>query len=411
MTVLILPQTVAGRSADGLRLRRVAMVAIVLAATTFNFVLCFVNTSLLHVSSAGVVLCEIALVGMALLAIIDRSKLVVALLAGCVLYWVFIATVQGAFDPKPLRDMVIPLVFYAAGRALGTPRDADRLVAAAVAVVLAVGVFEFLFLPLYIHYFDVLGYYVSRGTVSASQAEVASDRLFVSGMRYEGRTLLPFLGEHRASSVFLEPVSVGNFGAIAWAWVLLRNWGRPLATALKLTPILAIFVLADARFGLMISLATTVAYVGARHVRWPVLLLAPFLVIVALALVGYAYPDLPWDNTLRGRLLLSGQFLQKLTIPDVFALVRVGGFLSDSGYAYTLTQIGLVGFALLWSAFVLAPCHSLAAWRYRLFAALYVVALLTISDSIYSIKTAALLWFLLGVLAYPARASQASGRA
>ena len=34
------------------------------------------------------------------------------------------------------------------------------------------------------------------------------------------------------------------------------------------------------------------------------------------------------------------------------------------------------------------------AWRYRIFVVLYIVILLTISTSLFTIKTAALLWFL-----------------
>ena len=60
-------------------------------------------------------------------------------------------------------------------------------------------------------------------------------------MRYEGRTLLPWLGEHRVSSVFLEPVSVGNFGAICFSWIVLRNWSRPFSMLLRLLPVIAIF--------------------------------------------------------------------------------------------------------------------------------------------------------------------------
>jgi putative polymerase len=52
----------------------------------------------------------------------------------------------------------------------------------------------------------------------------------------------------------------------------------------------------------------------------------------------------------------------------------------------------------MWSLFVLAPARDLDSWRYRIFAAVYMTLLLIISNSIYSIKTAALLWYLVGAL-------------
>jgi putative polymerase len=374
------------------------MAAIVFATLVFNFVLCFVNTNVLRIGSGAVILAELALIGAALVTIIARSREVLVLLGIWIAYGILLCALHGTFDPKPIRDMMIPIIFYFAGREAGSAEIGDRLVTFAVVTVLAIGLFEYFFLPLYVRIFDILGYYVSRGTVQASSAEMSSDRLFISGMRYEGRTLLPFLGEHRVSSVFLEPVSVGNFGAICFAWVTLRYWRRPLTLVLRLLPVVAICVFADARFGLFVSLAGVAVIALARFIGWMPVLLAPFIIALTLACVGFAFPDTPWDNTLPGRLLLCGQMLAGLTPGELFAIDRVDRFTSDSGYTYTFTQIGLVGFAALWTAFVIAPCRDLQAWRYRIFVALYVVLLLTISNSIYSIKTGGLLWYLLGTL-------------
>ena len=384
------------------------MGVIVLATLLFNFALCFLNTNVLRVPAAGVIGSEAALIGLTILLIADRSRDMILLLGVYAAYGVFLCAMQGVFDPKPIRDILIPIIFYFAGSRLGTMRSGDRIVTAAVWIVLGVGLFEYFFLPLFIRYFDVLGYYVARGTVQAIAAEGSSDRLFVSGMRYEGRTLLPFLGEHRVSSIFLEPVSVGNFGGIAFSWIVLRHWGAPLRIALYLLPVVTIFVFADARFGLMVSLASIPIFAVAARLRWEPILLAPFVVMVLLAVVGFTYPDVPWDNTFSGRQLLSGQMLAALTWQEVLAFVHVDRFTSDSGYTYTLTQIGLCGFAFVWGLFVLAPARGLAAWRYKVFTAAYITLLLTISNSIYSIKTAALLWFLIGTLSTGAGEDEAA---
>ena len=130
-----------------------------------------------------------------------------------------------------------------------------------------------------------------------------------------------------------------------------------------------------------------------------------YQVIFALAWIGYTWPDVAWDNTLRGRILLGGQFLSKLDAYDMFALVPNFSFTADSGYAYTLVKIGLAGFAGMWALFAFAPARDEVAWRYRVFVAIYVTLLLVISNSIYSIKTAALLWYLVGALDAPLRAA------
>ncbi len=174
--------------------RSKVMVAIVFATLTFNFVLCFVNTNVLRIGSGAVILAELVLIGAALVTIIARSREVLVTLGIWITYGLLLCALHGTFDPKPIRDMMIPIIFYFAGRETGSAETGDRLVTFAVATVLAIGLFEYFCLPLYVRIFDILGYYVSRGTVQASSAEMSSDRLFISGMRYEGRTLLPFLG-------------------------------------------------------------------------------------------------------------------------------------------------------------------------------------------------------------------------
>ena len=65
----------------------------------------------------------------------------------------------------------------------------------------------------------------------------------------------------------------------------------------------------------------------------------------------------------------------------------------------------------MWLLFAIAPARDEISWRYRVFVAIYVTLLLVISNSIYSIKTAALLWYLVGALdAAPRAPTQAPAR-
>lgn len=392
------------READPRDWRSDLLVGIVFASVVFNFVLCFVNTNIFKTSALLVIAAELVLIATTLLLMIGRGYDLFVILGAYVAYSIFLGAVQGSFDPKPARDLMIPVVFYFAAREIGSREQGDRLVWICVWTVLAIGLYEYFFLKQFVKLFDILGYYVSRGSVQAASAELSQDRLFASGMRYEGRTLLPFLGEHRVSSVFLEPVSVGNFGAICFAWIALRNWGHPLRMLVRLMPVVTIFVFADARFGLAVSLLSLLVFAVARFTGRALVVAAPFALVVVLAWIGYTFPDVAWDNTLKGRILLSGQMISKLGFEDIFAFVRNDAFTSDSGYTYTMVKIGLAGFMGMWFLFVFAPSRDLDSWRYRMFAAVYLTLLLIISNSVYSIKTAALLWYLVGALDAPMRA-------
>ena len=51
---------------------------------------------------------------------------------------------------------------------------------------------------------------------------------------------------------------------------------------------------------------------------------------------------------------------------------------------------------VLWTVLAYAPAAEARAWRFHCMVMVYLLLLMLISDSFYSIKTAALLWFLLG---------------
>ncbi|RTL50695.1 MAG: surface polysaccharide polymerase [Bradyrhizobiaceae bacterium] len=373
--------------------------ALVIAALSFNLVLSFVNASVFRVNASYVIGVELVILGIAGLMVASRSENFY-FLALAVLAWLgFAMVVRSSFDPKVVRDAFIPIIFFMLGRHFGSLPSADRLVTICVLIVAAGALFEWGFLDTYLKYFDVLGYYQAKGTIDAT---LGSDGpgLFVSGTRFEGRTLLPFLGEHRVSSVFLEPVSLGNFGAIAFAWVLLRDRSRPLALVLKTLMIAAVLVLGDARFGLYLCVVVALVYAAAPFVRPTMIFVLPFLAIIALLIYAGQMIDVPWDNTITGRFLLSGQLMSKLDLTQALGLKTIAVDFDDSGYSYILSQFGLFGAAMLWAIYVYGcPAETMQSWRFKLFTCMYLILLFSISTSSVTIKTGALLWYLAGCAA------------
>jgi putative polymerase len=280
--------------------------------------------------------------------------------------------------------------------------------------------FEWLALDTYLHYFNVIHYYVARGTETSLQIDSAhgiitdpasGSGLFINGTRFEPRTLLPFLGEHRVSGIFLEPVSVGNFGAIAFAWVLLRDRSRIWVFVAKVLALATILVLADARFGFYFCFFTLAIYLVAPIIRPTTLFLAPFFAIIALVTYAGSHWQETFDNGIAGRFLRAGDALATLDSLQVLGLrisdYFVNGYAGDAGYGYAVVKIGLVGMAAIWALFIYAPVLDKDAWRFKNFIVFYSVFLLSISASLFTIKTAALLWFLYGTLNNPNRNASA----
>ena len=377
---------------------------ITLTAVLVNFILCFVNTNLHIISPHVVIAAEAVLIGTALALVWNKSVWLYAILVLLAAYFYTIMTFRFQFDPKIVRDTLIPIAFLFLGFQFGSLRSADRLVTLLLVVALGVAIFEWLAVDTYLHYFNVARYYVDRGTATQDQHQYVHG--FFNSTRFESRTLFPFLGDHRVSGIFLEAPSVGNFGAITFAWILLRP-GGVLPFLAKSVAILVLIVLADARFGFYFCLVTLLVYMAAPVIRPTMLFIAPFLAMIALVVYADAQGIEAFTNDMSGRIVLAGRILSSIDIQDLFGLqasnistgVRFASDpVNDSAYTYVLLQLGLIGAAALWALFVYSPVANKDAWRFKCAMAFYYALVLSIAASAFTIKTAALLWFLYGTL-------------
>ena len=373
-----------------------AVFAIVLGAFLFNFLLAFVNTRIMGISSAHVMLVEVALLGAGMVLALDRRVDFYMVLAIYLAYMAMILSLRPELDLKAIRDGLIPICFYFLGRGVRDLRSVDQLVMICAGIVIGVGLFEYFLLDLFISFVNINDYYVARGTISAGDNFIEGSSLFISGIRPDGRNFFPFLGVHRVSSVFLEPVSMGNFGAFLAMWGFFRKdmKRRWLAFAASAT----VIIMADARFGLFVCIALAGAFVVHRFVPRVLWWCLPLLISLSLVLYGVSTSQLNWADDLGGRWFHAARLFLKLDEQAVFGVSAQDPFLADNGYAYTLHQIGLIGALALWSTLIFAPVRSWDAWRFRALVVTYICLLMVVSNSIYSIKTAALLWLCVGAV-------------
>src|SRR5262249_30738275 len=154
---------------------------------------------------------------------------------------------------------------------------------------------------------------------------------FVSGAREGERMLMPFLGSHRVSSIFLEPVSMGNFGALAFAFALSlgRSHWRTAAAAAAIG--FVAITLADARFASMAVLFFLLARLVPAKWRQVGLVLLPLIAIGLL--IGFGLSDLRHGDDLPTRLAGSGRALLEMTPRALFGLAPSSDTY-DAGYAY-----------------------------------------------------------------------------
>ncbi|WP_331344432.1 polysaccharide biosynthesis protein GumE [Cellvibrio sp. UBA7661] len=373
---------------------------VLLAAVAYQALLCLMNTFGLHTSVAIVGLTEV-LIMLACVPLLMRRLLpgliMIALLAGA--YFCIAALASGWLNPKTFRDLIIPLCFFWFGCNIGRPEMIDRALPPIIVVVIALGLFELLMLDTYTRFFDIFSYYVSTGNLAPITDFVRDSKLQLNGTRPEGigRTLLPgLLGNHRVSSVFLEPVSLGNFATIVAAWGFSRDGKDWRKSVFFIGAAIVMIVLCDSRFALLLlplMLATRLL------LRGPLLnlaMLAPF-VAVSLVMLAGAISEHHGDD-LMGRLTVSGLSLLEFDTDLLFAFT-VPPYFGDMGYAYLIAGFGLPLCLLLWFSLWLQPLPDERSRRFRALASLYMALILAVSGtSLFAFKTSALLWCMLGCM-------------
>lgn len=375
---------------------------ILIAALMYQALLCALHTNVHPISMSGVALAELC-VYLACFAVLIRNLRLefIALAAVTVAYLLLLAILRNQLDPKGFRDVLIPILFYGIGRQIGDVKYADRVLKVAVLLVLAFGFFELLFLDAFSRIFNIFSYYVSQGSLQAGSNWAKDSVLGLNGTRPEGigRTILPsLLGNHRVSSVFLEPVSLGNFAVITAAWGLAKRRAEWKQMALFVGAALVMIALADSRYG-MITLTLLVAV---RLLPWPKnvwMIVLPLGAVIMLVAIGNFYTGGYGDNVI-GRLYVSGVTLLDLNLGSIFGLDGYNVAYGDMGYPTLLTRWGALLCIFLWCAFWMVRMEDERGDRFRAFTTLYMSLILCVSGtSLFALKTAGILWFLVGCFA------------
>jgi putative polymerase len=386
--------------------------ALVIAALSFNAVLCFINTHVAPIHNSYVVGSEAAIIAMALLACsrtIDGKY--VTIIAAVITYTAALALIrsqlspQAGFNLKISRDFLIPITFLLLGRSGDTIKIADRTVYVATAVVLLFGLFEYFSIDTYLKLFAITDYYVARGTLDASDPSLQwASGLMVSGIRptEQGRELLAFLGGHRVSSLFLEPIGLGNFGCLVAFWAIARSRMEQRLRLWSILAGIALIVLSDTRFNAAFLCVGVLILLVSPRITTPAIVALPFVLIFGLLLTAAtAGPqEVPFLDglALRDRLLYSGRVLLDFDLYNWLGIEASRAQTFDAGYAYVISNAGLIGLAAFWFWFMSLGGRSRSFYAFRNANAAYFAVLFCISASQFTIKTAALLWFLMGAL-------------
>ncbi|HEY3699404.1 MAG TPA: hypothetical protein VGK97_08740 [Spongiibacteraceae bacterium] len=381
------------------------------AALLFNWGLAFVNANVFAISQPLVALCEMLLLGASLLLValagIRREQLY--LLCFFALYLAFTLLrfmYTQVLEPKPIRDMAIIFVFLCLGMAYR--RAPYQLLFRVTLVLTAIGLVEIVAPDIYLRLFNIKSYYINtRGFTEADFWNANSD-LFVSGTRPGARFFLSFTNLPRASSVFLEPVSLGNFIIISLAG-LLAGWRSLTLRTLALWSLLLIVLLliSDSRYAFACALVL-IGFRVALHKFPQQLAFLLFIGVVAAAavLVQFAGAERATDDFI-GRIFYTFNALHSLSTEMLLGLrYDLATKFMDSGLAYFLVSQSLLMLIILMIYYSIGIVGNNSESRIYKNSIMIAWSLsLLISNSLFSIKVAAMMWFLLGALVGTSRSS------
>lgn len=372
------------------------------AALLFNFALAFVNANGVTLTRGHVIVAEVLIVGAALALCLRFWS--AAMIPWAALIWfmltsfVLLSLLRGFTDPKHIRDVLIMPIFIMLGIVYARG-DLVRLVCKLQFVVLVFMIFEAVDPVKFGQVFNVTSYYVNTRDFKAEAFWNPDANLFLSSLRPGERFLFASSGIHRLSSIFLEPVSLGNWCIIVTLFIA-AFWQSMSWRALGFLVISNFLVLVGCD-GRLATVTCVLILVGAPFFRrvpaiWAAAHL-PIVVGIAFLLVDGFGMNTRGD-TFAGRIVYSIDVMHSLGIGGLFG-VDLSKILrsADSGIAYFILTQSLIGVAVIWMAIcVVMPASSSRGSVVVHGICLYLALNLMVSFSLFSIKTASLLWFMYG---------------
>lgn len=379
---------------------------LMVATIVFNPALAFVNGHVAPVGTALVALAQTMIVFAAIVLVVVARPPGVArwIMYGwlTLTLWILLTMVRGVIEPKIAGDILLVPAFAALGLCMRRETLFRTLVLLQIVLVVFV-VWELFFPTSFGNFFQIRDYYVATRGFTADVFWGGEDNLFVSAQRPGGRLLRLGLDLNRGSSLFLEPVTLGNWTivvsiALATFWKDVSGRMRAILIATNI----ALLIGCDGRLAMAVNaliLVTMPIYNRLPNPRrWLPVLYLPIIYLILFFALTFNYLDgkASYDD-LKGRYANSIQYLTSSGLEKLFA-ARPGGTAAaaDSGWLHIILTQSIFGLFAFWLAMTTMGGSGPRGTRYAHAVAIYVALALPISDSVLSIKAAAAMWMILG---------------
>lgn len=298
------------------------------------------------------------------------------------------------------RNFLIIAAFCMLGQRMDS-QTVRRLFFITSVVTLLVLVWEISSLESYAKFFSPAHYYeVTRGT---PKSEFDNSGLSVGTVTFEGRFSFGIFSGRRTSSIFLEQVGINAYAIVCMVF-LNGFWGEisKKEKFLQIFTIALIITSNNARMASLMCLVMPIGYFVFPLISRFFILLIPLLIITLIFAISPMLVNAELDD-LMGRLAVTYRLLNVVNYPDlIFGNPNLVSRSFDTGYGYLIASVGLFGSIAFVSFLVSYPkFESLEQRRGSWSTAIYILLWLTVGGTgVFSIKTASLMWVMVGSLSY-----------
>jgi len=380
------------------------IVAIGVLSVTYNAILAFINHNITPLTTTPVVMSEMLLLGASFFLILkkgiyeeDLAPLGYLLLTVVLTIYVMVINASAYIDH--LRNVLIIFAFVVLGRwtNAATLKLVFRICCLAV---LSVLICEIVSVQAYVALFHPAEYFQNtRGVPPATYSNLG---LFRGALGFEGRFSFGLI-DHRSSSIFLEQVSLANFCGVLVIYLVSFSNRLRLSDRIMLTAT-AMLILAtnDTRTMLIFSIISVAGYYIYPWLPKILDFLMMPLIILSGFLIHILEPDKTGDNFV-GRINVTVNHIMDMDAQAALGLsLDQATTFVDSGYVYIAYGATIFGLILFWLFVAFYPAGETPNQR-RLSHALSLFMFLNLmigSTAIFSMKTAGILWLLVGHLKF-----------
>ncbi|WP_179505615.1 MULTISPECIES: hypothetical protein [unclassified Sphingomonas] len=321
------------------------------------------------------------------------------LLIVLVLLFLMASAVNG-FNMKAMYDCLIIPLYIALGRSARAikPRWMDWLLAAVTGVVLV----ELLAPSLFTRVVNPGGFFMAtRAWIAANAGSAPDGGLYVGAVRGGGGSKFA-LADHRLSGPFLEPLSLGYFSVlmtIYYAAIHQSKWWVRIG-AIGVCLLLSLVSDSRAATGIIVLSSLVLIY----RVQLPAILiwLAPLAILGVALAIYWIQPTFLAGGDALYRIGLTFDGMKDSSVADLMMGKVNTDRVGDSGILYLVSCLGIIGlFAAIFYFSGMLSRRPGSATSIYVMIAVYLTTMLIFGGAVFSIKTASLTGFLVGLATWP----------